>query len=124
MRHCFHMLGAGSVLGIGLLLALEAGAAERGEAFARLSPAHMHYLKSCFALERGDITKARDELRLAQILDEYSPYLRLAMQRHKVLLSPSEERLRGELHIPLKSEIGLEQQRADVVRQQTTAAGF
>jgi hypothetical protein len=57
----------------------------------------MHYLKSCFALERGDVAKARDELHLAQVLDEDSHYLRLAMQRRKASPSSSEERLRGEL---------------------------
>ncbi|MCL2313872.1 MAG: hypothetical protein FWC28_01280 [Proteobacteria bacterium] len=85
------------ILGIFSLLAQEVGAAERPEVFSRLSLSHMHYLKSCFAFERGDTTKARDELRLAQLLDEESPHLRLAMQRQEVSSVSSWGRLRGEL---------------------------
>ena len=81
------------IVGLSALFALEVGAA----APLRLLPSHMHYLKSCFALERGDVEKAREELRLACVLDEDSPYLRLAMQRHGVLPPLSKEQLRGEL---------------------------
>ena len=85
------------MLGLCALFALEAGAADGTEVLSRLSLAHMHYFKSCFALERGDEAMARDELRLARVLDEDSLYLRLAMQRRKTSPSFSPERFRGEL---------------------------
>ncbi|MCL2626822.1 MAG: hypothetical protein FWD46_08450 [Cystobacterineae bacterium] len=91
IRHGFY------IWGIVLLFAHEAGASERLDAFSRLSLSHMHYLKSCFAFERGDIAKARDELFLAQILDEGSPHLRLAKQRQKAPSSSSQGQLQGEL---------------------------
>jgi hypothetical protein len=89
-RLCFYILGTCS------FFALEAGAAE-AQALSRLSPSHMQYLKSCFALERGDVAKAKDELHLAEVLDEGSHYLHLAMQRRKASPSSSEERFQGEL---------------------------
>jgi hypothetical protein len=79
------------------LFASEAVASERTEAFSRLTLSHMHYLKSCFAQERGDAAKAKDELRLAQVLDENSRYLRLTMQRREAVPFFAQERFRGEL---------------------------
>ncbi|MCL2011598.1 MAG: hypothetical protein FWG75_02250 [Cystobacterineae bacterium] len=92
------------ILSLFSVFAWEASAAGRLEARPKLSPSHMHYFKACFAHERGDIQKAKNELRLAQVLDENSPYLRLAMQRqrtqHEKARLPKampSERFRGEL---------------------------
>ena len=90
--------------GLCALFASEAGATGRPEVLSRLAPSHMHYLKSCFALERGDEAKARDELRLARLLDEGSPYLHLEMQRRKAAPSSAQGRPRRELSSIHKDE--------------------
>ena len=90
IRLCFY------IVGISFLGALEAEAADRAEVLSRLSLSHMHYLKSCFAFERGDLARAKDELRLAQVLDE-GPYLRSAKPCRTLSSSSSQEQLRGEL---------------------------